>query len=247
MRRAFTLLEILAVVGIIGIIATLAFAGVNTGTAAARLRGATRGVFATVRQARSVAIVSQKPAVVTYSNSTADGEPCISVRLDTVKLMDTAGGRVVHTLEGDEIDLDDPTGAVAAAKAEATRLASMRGESVEDAVAAISESSGSGESIEDILFAPIDASVMGGMMIKVVVGDEAMGNMSGGDVVPQRRVSVFSNVDRLLGNYKKADEGNVQKEEEKPDEEDAFGQESSFVGEVPPPYDRAPFLPYQIL
>lgn len=193
MRRAFTLLEVVAVVAIIAVVSATAFIGMGSGGGAARLRGATRAVFATVRQARSVALVTQKPAVVTYSNVVVDGEPCIRVVLDSVKLMDTGSSRIAQTLSGETVDLADPTGEIAAARAKAA---------AEGEAAPADADDGGGESIEDILFAPVDESVLGGMSIKVVVGG---GDDDMRDAEAKRSVvSAFSNVDSLLGRYSEA-------------------------------------------
>lgn len=194
MRRAFTLLEVLVTVAIIAFVVAAAFVGVGTGQSAARLRGATRGVFATIRQARSVALVTQHPAVVTYANGTKDGQRCARVTLDSVKLMDTSSSMLAQTLTGETIDLADPTGEIAAARAQ---------EEAESGGDASGPSDGGGETVEDILFAEIDSDVMTGLAVKVLVGDET--EEAGTDKERQTStVSAFSNVDSLLGRFAEA-------------------------------------------
>lgn len=194
MRRAFTLMEVLVTVAIIAFVVAAAFVGVGTGQSAARLRGATRGVYATIRQARSVALVTQHPAVVTYANATVDGQHCVRVTLDSVKLMDTSASMVAQTVNGETIDLADPTGEIAAARAREE----ISGEALSE-----EPGGGGGETVEDILFAEIDADVMTGLSVKVLVGDEAEDD-SVGKEAQSSTVSAFSNVDSLLGRFAEA-------------------------------------------
>ena len=100
MRRAFTLIELLTIVAIISVMVTVAVVGVSSGQGASRLRGATRDVFAAIRQARSVALVTQQPAVITYSAKIVDGELCARVEIDSAKLISSSASTKVQTLSG---------------------------------------------------------------------------------------------------------------------------------------------------
>lgn len=188
MRRAFTLIELLTIVAIISVMVTVAVMSISSGQGIARVRGATRDVYATIRQARSVALVTQQSTVITYSTVKVDGETCARVVVDSVKLMSTKSSGLVQTLSGETVDLSDPTGQAAAPVGDAES-----GEAVQP---------GGGESIEEILFAPIDDNVMHGIALKVVVGDEALDEVS--DEIRQASRSAFSNADALLGHYGEA-------------------------------------------
>ena len=191
MRRAFTLIELLTIVAIISVMVTVAVVGVSSGQGASRLRGATRDVFAAIRQARSVALVTQQPAVITYSAKIVDGELCARVEIDSAKLISAPSSTIVQTLSGETVDLADPTGAAAEA--------SQRGGTAD---AEADEAPRGGESVEDILFAPVDESVMKGVAIKVVVGEEALSEQE--QSVRASANSAFSNVDYLRGRYQDA-------------------------------------------
>lgn len=69
-RRAFTLIELLVVVAIIGTMLAVAVIDIASGLDSARMRTATRGVLQISRYARTMALLKQRPATVTYS---ADG------------------------------------------------------------------------------------------------------------------------------------------------------------------------------
>ncbi len=221
MRRGFTLIELLTIVAIIAIMVTVAVASIGSSERVARIRGATRDVFATIRQARSVALVSQQPAVVTYSTVTIDGEPCARVVLDSVKLMSTKASTVVETLGGMKVDLADPNAAV-----EKRKPAKNDDASVEE-----SASSGGGETVEEILFAPIDEEILRGIVVKVVVGNETLDERS--EDVRKATASAFSNAESLVGKYAAA----KKKAEEKAKEnfDDADDTDESVADETQEP------------
>jgi len=191
MRRAFTLIELLTIVAIISVMVTVAVVGVSSGQGASRLRGSARDVFAAIRQARSVALVTQQPAVITYSTKIVDGELCARVEIDSAKLISAPSATIVQTLSGETVDLADPTGAAVEA--------SQRGGTADAEADAAPRG---GESVEDILFAPVDESVMKGVAIKVVVGEEALSELE--QSVRASANSAFSNVDYLRGRYQDA-------------------------------------------
>ena len=100
MRRAFTLIEILVVVAIMAIMATSAVLGVRAGQDAARVKGATRDIMASIRHARSMALVMMQPAIITYSTTHVDDEVCAQIKVDGAKLLGKASSDTVQTLSG---------------------------------------------------------------------------------------------------------------------------------------------------
>jgi len=165
------------IVAIICAMAGVGVVSVRGGQGAMRVRGATRDVFASIRHARSQALVSQKPVVVTYSTEEVDGEPVAKVEMTSAKLFSAGIDRSkVRTLTGEPL----PSQSRAWSSVDAT-------DGPED----------DGTLVEDVLFAPIREDVVRGMRLKVVVGDDS----SEGDG-RRSRLSVFSNVDYLLGKYK---------------------------------------------
>ena len=66
-RRGFTLVELLIIVAIIGAMLAGAVASVGAGMSSARAKSATRRVLQLSRQARTMALLRQQPAVITYS------------------------------------------------------------------------------------------------------------------------------------------------------------------------------------
>ena len=179
-HRAFTLVELLVIVAIICAMAGVGVVSVRGGQAAARVKGATRDVFAAIRHARSQALVSQKPVVVTYSTGESDGEPVAKVEMTSAKLFSAGVDRAsVRTLTGEPL----PSRSRAWSSVDA-----MDGSDADD-----------GTLVGDVLFAPIKEEVVRGMRLKVVVGDDS----SEGDG-RRPRLSVFSNVDYLLGKYRES-------------------------------------------
>jgi len=184
MRKAFTLLELMVVVAVIGLMLTLGVSSITAGKDAVRVKGATRDIFGAIRRARSTALVTGKPAVITYSTVQADGETMAKVEIVSEKLLDTSQDRSkVQTLSGEPLQ-------GAGKERDLVREP--------EAEAAVSDEKG-GETVEDILFAPPDPEVVKGMRLKVLKGDEALAEASTGR---KTKVSVFSNVDYLLGLHK---------------------------------------------
>lgn len=178
--KGFTLIELLTIVAIIAIMVTVAVVGVNAGQQAARLRGATRDVFATIRQARSIALVTQQSTVITYSTEREEDEVVSRVVLDSVRLMSETAQTTAQTLSGETVRLDAASGEEA--PEEESTLAD-----------------GAGESVEDILFAPIDEDLLRGIAIDVVMGEELETSAE----LRQLSSSAFSNADVILGRYTK--------------------------------------------
>ncbi len=202
MRRAFTLIELLAIVAIIGIMVTAGVVSLGAGQGAARTRGATRDIFATIRQARSTALVTQQPCVLSYSTVTVDGETCAKVEITSARIFSGSSVTEAETLSGERVNLADPNGTAAAAEP-------GDGAGAEDGA-------GGGQSIEDILFEPIAADVVKGMAIQVKMADELL-EVEQNEEKSRSMISAFSNVDALLGRYKESKKSAEEKEAEDTD------------------------------
>ena len=225
MRKAFTLIELLVVIAIIAIMVTAGSLSLAAGKGAARVKGATRDIFAAIRHARSTALVTGQPAIITYSTVEEDGEVMAKVELTTAKLFDSSFDRSkVQTLSGDPLK-DDGYELVHIEKADG-KPAETDGK---DGTAAPAESGG--ETIEEILFAPIASDVVKGMRVKVVLGDE---ELSEENEKRPSKISVFSNVDYLIGRFKDAKAEAKKKEAEAAGEKadsDKDGKSSASAGE----------------
>ena len=200
MRRAFTLIELLAIVAIIGIMVTAGVVSLGAGQGAARTRGATRDIFATIRQARSTALVTQQPCVLSYSTATVDGETCAKVEITSARSFSGSSVTEAETLSGERVNLADPNGTAAAAE-------SGDGAGADDGA-------GGGQAIEDILFEPIAADVVKGMAIQVKMADELV-EVEQNEEKSRSMISAFSNVDALLGRYRESKATEAEKDDEK--------------------------------
>ncbi|MBQ3807754.1 MAG: type II secretion system protein [Kiritimatiellae bacterium] len=212
MRRAFTLIEILVVVAIMAIMATSAVLGVRAGQDAARVKGATRDIMASIRHARSMALVMMQPAVITYSTIHVDDEVCAQIKVDGAKFMAKASSDTVQTLSGEIVRRDGTK--VEDFKKKKTAVGEETKELLDDS---------GGDSMEDYLFAPLSNEVMRGVRIKVAVGDE-LSSFEQQEKKTVNKISVFSNVDYLLGKYKEK-----KNEEEKKESAEKSGESQSAV------------------
>ncbi len=205
MRRAFTLIEIMIVVAIMAAMAAVSVVSVRAGQDAARVKGATRDIMASIRQARSMALVMMQPVVITYSTTRVDGEVCANVSVDGVKFMSAGSSDVVQTLSGEPIRRD---GSEVAPKGGSL----SRGD--KDGADKDLLSEGEGDTMESILFAPMASEVAKGVRLKVSKEDEIEqeGARKSGSAV-----SVFSNVDYLLGKYRQSKES--EKNKKKPEDD----------------------------
>lgn len=186
MKRAFTLLELLVIVAIMGTMVTLGIVSLQAGQGAVRVKGATRDIFAAIRHARSTALVTQQPAIITYSTEEVDGEVVAKVEITSAKLMtEGVDPSKVRTLSGDRLK----------SVATVSAVAESESEDVQEADAS------KGRTLEDVLFAPIDVNVVKGMRVKVLVGG---GELNMVEDRPKPKISVFSNVDYLLGKFKES-------------------------------------------
>ena len=193
MRRAFTLIELLVIVAILATMVTIGVGSIAAGQGMARVKGATRDVYAAIRHARSVALVTGQRVLVNYSNETVDNEVCVKVDVVAAKIMNADANRPKPTPYWVEDYKDLP---------QKIKLVNIR----ETGAAPVAEegerSATGGESVEEILFSPMDTSVVKGMRIVVKKGDEALADET--DVQARSRISVFSNVDYLQNRYKEA-------------------------------------------
>ena len=233
MRRAFTLIELLVVIAIMGVMAAAGVVSVMSGRLGAGVKGATRDIYAAIRHARSTALVTGQPAIITYSTVEEDGEPMARLEVMTAKLFDSTFDRSkVETFSGEPLPGVEPE------KTELVHIekkdSGKRGKTDGSAEEASGEAEG-GETVEEILFAPVDASVVKGVRIKVVMdSDEEAAEMS--TAGRQSKISVFSNVDYLLGRYKEARAADAKKKEEEAkansglEEHEAKGK----IGDEPP-------------
>ena len=175
MKKAFTLMELLVIIAIIAVMTTVSVLSISGGQKAARVKGATRDVFAAIRQARSQAIVAQKPVVVTYSNDTTeDGE---------------AVAKVEAVSASDEYLFTDPV--------DPSQIQTLTGPARRSSKDVATKNEGS--LLKDVLFAPIGEDVVRGIRLKAVKGDAVASD----GTVPRRRASMFSNVDFLIRQYQR--------------------------------------------
>ena len=168
-----------------------------SGQGMARVKGATRDVYAAIRHARSVALVTGQRVLVNYSNEKVDDETCVKIEVVAAKIMNADADRPdpqpYYVMDYKELAPKTKTG-------EKYELVHIRrpGEGEGEKT----EASGGGETIEEILFSPMDSSVIKGMRILVKKGDEVLTDET--DVQTRSRISVFSNVDYLQNRYKEA-------------------------------------------
>lgn len=213
-RRAFTLIEILAVVAIISVFVATAVVGLNTGTDAARLRGASRDVFAAMRRARSTALVTQNPCVLSYSNAKVDGETCAKIEIVSAKMFGTESVTSAQTLSGETVFIGGGE--------EESGVESEAGEG---------QPSG-GETMEEILFAPMSEDVVRGIAVKVLKEGEELAETDREAERQKPKISVFSNVDYLVGRYNEAKKESAAKQaEESAGEGDGKNDESGDTEE----------------
>lgn len=209
MRKAFTLIELLVVIAIIGIGATVATLEYASGREGARLKGAARDIYATMRLARSKALVTRQPCIVTYSSTEILGEVSAKVEVTSAKIFSNDAGTTATNLRGEVVRLDgdeDPP------EEEKRAAVVIEGKTEEP------EEKASGHTLEDVLFAPIDEEVLQGICIKVALGDEETDAASDLDEKSKAKISVFSNVDYLIGKLRDQQEKTSEAETKSPAE-----------------------------
>ena len=233
MRRAFTLIELLVICAILATMVSIGVGSIMSGQGAARVKGATRDVYAAIRHARSVALVTGQRVLVNYSNETVDDEVCVKIEVVAAKIMSADGDRPAPTPYWVEDYKDLPQKAKTQG-GEKHELVHIR-KSGEEGDSANPDSSGGGETLEEILFSPMDASVIKGMRILVKKGDEALTDET--EVQARSRISVFSNVDYLQNRYKEAKADSAKAESEakvggRGGEKDDAGKVSGSVNDM---------------
>ena len=211
-RKAFTLIELLVIVAIMGTMVSVCVVSIRAGQGAARIKGATRDIMASIRHARSMALVMMQPTVMTYSTVRVDDEVCAQIAVEGAKLTSPLKPTdVVETLSGEPVHRDG------------SKIERRRGGEDEESEPVLGDDDG--QTIEDVLLAPIATDVVRGVRIKVTMGDELLAEEEQ-QQGKANRISVFSNVDYLLGRYKE------KKAEEKKDEQ------SATDASVPPSKDE---------
>lgn len=173
--RGFTLIELLIIVVILGTVMAVGVVSWQRGQESMRLSGATRDVLATIRQARSVALVSQKPAVITFANEkNEDGEYTAKITIDAAKLFDELDDEPVYTLGGELVRREeDESPAAQGADGEAAPPGDP------------------GQTVSDRLMPQISLELMTGIRVKVLRADEELASTSS-PVNYKSSISVFS-------------------------------------------------------
>ena len=97
------MIELLAVVAIMGVMVAAGVVGLSAGRDAIKLKGSTRAAYAKMRHARSVAMITQQPSIVTYATETKDGLPCGRIKVDTAEIMSQRPAGKVTTLSGESV------------------------------------------------------------------------------------------------------------------------------------------------
>ena len=212
MKRAFTLIELLVICAILATMVAIGVGSIVSGQGMARVKGATREVYAAIRHARSTALVTGQRVLVNYSNETIDDEPSVKIEVVAAKIMSADGDRPqaqpYYVMDYKELSPTDQS-------RKGQELVHIRGADAKafasDGKAETDSKSEGGESIEEILFSPMSASVVKGMRILVKKGDEALTDETA--VQTRSRISVFSNVDYLQNRYTEAKKAEAEKKE----------------------------------
>ena len=199
MRRAFTLIELLVIIAIIGIMVTASVLSVQAVREAVKMRGAARDIFAAVRQARSIALVSQKPCIITFSTKTSGDEVSSSVVITSAELVKKNATTSARSIGGEWKRIGE---AAEEEKDESRQAFHVRGR--DDDKEQKDDSSEGGHTVEEVLFQNVAQDVLEGICIKVVMDDEEVEPDSPRDVNEAKKsmISTFSNVDFLLGTYR---------------------------------------------
>ena len=117
MKRGFTLIELLIVVAIIGVMMAEALLNLGSGRDIARLKEASRGVAQMAHYANALALLRQRPVVITYTQKTGEGGTpiaCIEVRLSGESMAVAGGGQPAEPIYR-EVDGQDTSAAGAQA------------------------------------------------------------------------------------------------------------------------------------
>ena len=201
MRRAFTLIEILVIVAIIAAMTSTAVVSIRAGQDSARIKGSVRDAFATIRLARSMALVSKQPSIITYSTVVEDGETCARIEVHTSKAFSDSPAMVAETLNGEKVYLSEGGGEVLDAKSQ------QIGDDADEPLI----KDGEGKSTEDYLFEPADNEVFHGIALKVIKDGDELADFREERAKP--KISVFSTADFWLNKF---DENRAKKKQSEP-------------------------------
>ena len=203
-RRGFTLVELLVVVAIIAVMLSTAALSVGSGTASVRMKNAVRSVWQLSGYARTMALLRQHAVVVTYSE-VWEGDTFVKSKIEV------KAGAELSTPEAEQSStvarsIFDPEAEIPALEAETE----------EDSDESVVQ-----EGMDERAFEFPDVH------LKVELQGEDSYSQSG----KKKAVSVFSNVDYLLGRGKAAkekDEGvmGTKPKESRTDDEDEAKQET---------------------
>lgn len=201
MKRAFTLIELLVIIAIMGTMVTVGVVSFTSGRASTSVFAAARDVMAVVRRARSTALVTQKPVVVTFSNAIGeDGAACATVEIESEKFFTARkSDKPVQTLDGDIVGENGAKEDPFKFESERQRQEERRAAGREKPAEADAEDA-AGETLEEVL-APtkISEEVMSGLKIKVLEEDESL-------VIPENetrksKISIFSTAGAVSRSY----------------------------------------------
>ena len=167
-----------------------------------------------------MALVMMQPAIITYSTERDGDEVCAKITVDGAKLMSSGSSDTVQTLSGEIVHRDG-------SKVEDAKKPAVG----EDEPKELLGDSG-GDSVEDVLFAPISSEVVRGVRIKVLTGDE-LAETTQTEQKSANRISVFSNVDYLLGKYKEKKTEEAKAASEQPADQQAFPANGSGEDQEP--------------
>lgn len=133
MRRGFTLIELLVVVAIIGLMMAGAVANLSSGRGAARFREASRGVAQMAHYANALALLRQRPVILSYTNRTGENDTpsvFIEVRLSGESMAVAADSKPAEPIYREVNGQDTYASGAAAAAEEAEAGAETGGDSV---------------------------------------------------------------------------------------------------------------------
>ena len=177
-RHGFTLVELLVVVAIIAVMLSTAALSVGSGTTAVRMKNATRSVWQLSGYARTMALLRQHPVVITYSE-VWEGDEFVKSKIE-VKAGSESTSSAPDVSTSPAPSIYDP-------EAEMPEPENEEEDSEESIVA-----EGTDEAAQEFP----------GVRLKVeLLGEDGEALGGGGD---RKAVSVFSNVDFLLGRNRAA-------------------------------------------
>lgn len=205
MRRAFTLIELLLVVAILSTMVTVGVMGFNASKGSIGMFAAARDTMAMVRRARSVALVTQKPVVVIYSNSTVDDESCAKIEIKSESLFKS--------------------------KSVVEEVRNLAGDIVVEGSSADGDSEGDGETLAEILSPKeIPTSVVKGLKIRVAKEDEAA--VFSANEAKRSKISIFSTADSIKRTYEQPSGTGSSAEAPRDAEDGAEGDDANEPVEV---------------